>query len=476
MNVAQRVAKNTLSLSLSQAAIKVINFIFIVFLARLIGVQDFGKYSFVMVLFGMLSLLANFGFDTLIIRDVARNNSLSSKYLWNSLLVKFLNALIVLIVISLLFGFTDVLNDYIKRSCLAVSCLILFFNCGTQTLWSLADAYEKMQYHSVLNIFYNFFKAAIGLWLVIYGYGLIALFFGLFLIEVLTFMLTFLVISKALKLPRFEISYGGVRDLIRKSWPFAILGVLGLIYFRIDVLILSWLKDDMVVGWYNAAYGLIVGLMFVPDSLVSALFPVMSKYHENSEQSLKLVYQKSIKCLFIIGIPITAGGIILSSPIILLLYGQRYAESIPAFQILSCAILFIFVNAPLGRLLFSMNKQKEVLLLSLITVSSNVLLNIIMIPTLSFIGSSIATVLSEIISLWIFFSLLNKASFKINITGVILKPLLACSVMALFVYFFRNANLFILIPSAGLIYFMSLIMTKNFDEDDKYLFKRILRM
>lgn len=475
MNVVRRVVKNTIFIAISQVLVKSINFVFIVFLARLIGVQDFGKYSFIIVLFGMLSLLANFGFDTLLVRDIARNKTLSSSYFWNSLFIKLLISLAILIVLSALFGFTNIINDSVKRNCLTISCFILIFSCATQTMWSFADAYEKMQYHSILNICYSFAKMAVGLALVFIGYGLTALFLGLLLAEVLIFILTAMVINKALNLPSWSINFTMVRNLIQDSWPFALLGFLGLIYFRIDIIILFWLKGDQIVGWYSAAYGLLVGLMLIPDSLLTALFPVMARYYENSEENLKLAYQKSVKYLFILGLPLSAAMIILSDKIILLLFGQAYLAAIPAVRILGLALLLIFINAPLGRMFFSLNKQRIILLLSLITVSANIVLNILMIPKLSYIGASIATVLSEILSSLIFFPLLAKLSFKVNIFEVALKPLTACSLMVIFMLFFRQIDLFLLIFLSVCIYSIGLFAVKTFDYNDKYLFKRVFQ-
>lgn len=475
MNVAQRVAKNTIFIAVSQTLIKVINFIFIVFLARLIGAQDFGKYSFVMVLFGMLSLLANFGFDTLIVRDIARNRSLSSAYFWNSLFIKLTVSLFILFIISVFFGFTSIISDAVKRNCLLISCFILSFNCITQTMWSFTDAYEKMQYHSILNVFYNFGRMTIGLTLIFMGYGLIILFLGLLLVEILVLISTALVTDKAIKLPPAGINFNIIGDLIGKSWPFALLGFLGLIYFRVDILILSWLKGDETVGWYNAAYGLLVGLMFIPDSLITALFPVMSRYYKNSEEALRLTYQKSVKYLFILGLPIAVGIIILSNKIILLLYGQNYTNAVPALRILGLAIVLIFINAPLGRLFFSINKQKVVLSLSLLTVFTNIVLNLLTIPKLSYIGSSVSTVISEILSSIIFFSLLNRYTFKVNIPEIVGKPLIACSAMVVFILLFMQIDLFSLIFIAACIYFLSLLAVKGFDKDDEYLFKRVFQ-
>ncbi len=475
MNVAQRVAKNTIFIAISQVFIKVINFIFIVFLARLIGAQDFGKYSFVMVLFGMLSLLANFGFDTLIIRDIARNRSLSSTYFWNSLFIKVAVSLFILSIISVLFGFTSIISDAVKRNCLLISCFILFFNCVTQTMWSFTDAYEKMQYHSILNVFYNFGRMIIGLTLIFMGYGLIMLFLGLLLVEILVLISTALVTDKAIKLPRMGINFNIIGELITKSWPFALLGFLGLIYFRVDILILSWLKGDEAVGWYNAAYGLLFGLMFIPDSLITALFPVMSRYHKSSEEALKMIYQRSVKYLFILGLPLAVGMVILADSIILLFYGKVYVNSIVALRILGVALFFVFINAPLGRALFSINKQKIVLLLSLVTVSANIVLNFLMIPKLSYIGASIATVISEILSSLIFFSLLTRFSFRSDIFKIALKPFIACFLMSIFVYFFRQLNLFLLVFLSGCIYFIILFIIKTFDSEDEYLFKRVFQ-
>ncbi|MDD5746759.1 MAG: flippase [Candidatus Omnitrophica bacterium] len=475
MNVARRVAYNTIALASSHIVIKISNFVFTIFLARFIGAQDFGKYSFIAVLYAMLSLFANFGLDTLIIRDIARDKSHAALYLWNSVAIKLVVSFLIILFVGGMFGFTSLLNDPTKRACLVIACLIMAFNCPTQTFWAYTDAFERMGYHAGLNVFYNIMRMAAGLLIVYRGHGLVSLFLGLLSVEVVTFLLTVTVVKNTVGLPPAQMRGPVIKKLISDTWPFALIGVLGLVYFRVDVLILSALRGDEPVGWYSAAYAILVGIMFVPDSLVSALFPVLSRYFESSEKSLKLAYQKSVKYLFILGLPLAAGIIMCAERVIVLLYGKAYLSSVPALQFLGAAVLLVFINAPLGRILFSMNKQRTVLFFSLVTVTANIVLNVVLIPKLSYIGCSITTVISELLSALIFFSLLARLAYVIDVVAVVAKPVIACTAMILFMVVFRALNLFLLSAGAALVYGSALYAVGVLDADDEYLFKRIFQ-
>ena len=65
-----------------------------------------------------------------------------------------------------------------------------------------------------------------------------------------------------------------------------------------DTVMLSLMKGDVVVGWYNAAYGLVESLIFVSSVIAMVLLPVFSRLFGDSAESYQFAYQKSFRFLF----------------------------------------------------------------------------------------------------------------------------------------------------------------------------------
>ena len=76
--------------------------------------------------------------------------------------------------------------------------------------------------------------------------------------------------------------------MIRNSWQFLLAEVFTEVYFRVDSVLLSIMKGDKEVGYYNAAYQLIEALVrLIPVSFASAMFPVLASTFVTSKKILK---------------------------------------------------------------------------------------------------------------------------------------------------------------------------------------------
>ena len=74
-------------------------------------------------------------------------------------------------------------------------------------------------------------------------------------------------------IPRLDLTLA--RSLILTGIPFLIYGVLGVIYYRLDTVLLSLLTNANVVGWYGASYRLFDTLVFLPSIVISMImYPV----------------------------------------------------------------------------------------------------------------------------------------------------------------------------------------------------------
>jgi len=98
MNTVQRIAKNTGVLAISNIITSVLGFFLLIYIARYLGEVGFGKYSFALAFTGLFAIMASFGMNNYIIRELARNKEQASEYLTNVSVIK-------LILSFLAFGF-----------------------------------------------------------------------------------------------------------------------------------------------------------------------------------------------------------------------------------------------------------------------------------------------------------------------------------------------------------------------------------
>ena len=239
----------------------------------------------------------------------------------------------------------------------------------------------------------------------------------------------------------------------------------------------SIILGNAIVGIYSASYRLMVILLFIPSVMNMAIFPAMSRFHITSKSNLKLIHEKYLKIMIIIGIPIGISITILASDIILLIYGPSYFKSIQPLQILIWSTVLIFITSPFIKLLESTNKQIVITKITIICVLINIILNIIFIPKFSYIAASLITVLTELIILTSITKIVydmgyNLKSRKISI--IVLKTLSASMIMAFFLIYFNHLNLIILVFLGFFVYLITLILIKGFDENEIEIIRNML--
>ena len=117
----------------------------------------------------------------------------------------------------------------------------------------------------------------------------------------------------------------------------------------------------------------------------------MSKLYKNSNDLLKLSYEKSIKYLLLISLPISVGVLIYASDIINLIYGKGYISATIIIQVLIFTIPFLFINGSSGLLLNSSHREVSNTKIYGTAVLVNVILNLFLIPHYNELGAAIAT-------------------------------------------------------------------------------------
>lgn len=473
MNTVQRIAKNTAALFAAQFVVSILSLVLTIFIARSLGDVIFGKYSFALAFTAIFAVFSDLGYNTLLIREVARDKSQAGKYLNNVLSMR---ALLSLVIFALIVITTNVMGYPADTKnavyLFGIYTLIVSFSAVFKVTFR---AFEKMEYEAGITIFTNIVRVSLGLLVLFLGYGLIELALVFLLSGVFDFLFSFLICERRFVKPKLELDFEFWKSTIKIALPIGMLSIFALIYIKIDTIMLSMMKGDAVVGWYNAAYGLVLAFKPIPQLFMNALFPLMSGYFVSSKDALKKVYEKSFKYLFILGLPLAVGMTLLADSFILLFYGQQFNPSIIALQILAWETLLLFICMPVDFMLVSMDKQNQMAIVAGGCALLNIILNLILIPHFSYIGAGVATIVTETILFGLYFYLVSKYVSILPLHKIIAKPLIACFTMALFIHFCSAINLAALIIAAAVLYFVVLYLIKGFTEEDRKLIGKLIR-
>jgi O-antigen/teichoic acid export membrane protein len=445
--------------------------VLVIFIARSIGDVDFGKLGFAQSFTGILVIFADMGLSTVTIREITRQKELTSKYLSNIFLIKLILSVVTFALIALIINLMHYPADTIMVVYLiGISSILSSLSALSRSIFR---AFEKMEFEAFLNISKSIVTTGIGLAVLFSGYGLIAIASVYLVAGIVDLLATLVITAKKFAKPKLEVDFSFWKQIIRLALPFSLTAFIGMIYFQIDIVMLSVMKGDSPVGWYKAACVLVYSLVIIPDLLSYSIFPVMSRFYISSRDALKKTLEKSAKYLFIIGLPTAIGTILLADRIILLFYGEEFSHSIIALQILSLYLPLRFINHATGYTLSSINKEPLRALSATIAATTNVVLNLFLIPKFSFAGAAIATAITEVALFISYYYFVAKHFHKLELRPIFIKPCLACLAMGIFVFYLKDINLALLVVSAAIIYLAVFYFIKGFDEEDKAIFRNL---
>lgn len=474
MTDTKRAIKNIAVTGISNVFTSVFGFILIIYIARSLGENDFGIYNFALSFTALFAILADPGISSFMVREIARNKNLTDEYITNASLIKLLLSVITFLLIILVINALDYPQD--TKKIVYIFGLYRIFTTFSLTYKSIFQAFEKMELDAMVEISKQIILVLLALFVIYFGYGLIELAYVYAFLGIIDIAFSHCTLLLKIKSINYKVKISLWKTIIVKSLPFGLNGLFAVIFFKIDVVMLSYFQNDFAVGIYSAAYVPLLALATMLSYMVtSAIYPLMSRYYADSSNSLDGVISLSLKYALIVGIPIFVGCVFLSKQITYLFYNNQYSESMVVFALLALFIPFRLVNGITGTLLTSINQQYSRTSAVAFSATVNILLNVILIPYISYMGAAIATVLSEISLFLIFSHFCNYHHKNIDIKAKSIRPTIASIIMGLFIVTYSNMNVFLSIMLSVIIYFIMLVLLGTFTQDDKNILKHVLQ-
>jgi O-antigen/teichoic acid export membrane protein len=368
----------------------------VLIISRTLGPDIFGGYAFLSAVIMTGVVMASFGLDTLMVREVSRDTSQGNRFLSTVVGFKIISSFVVIAFIIGLFSLF--LRGQAMIRLLCVFSIVICLNSLSQTFWYYGDAFQKFQFHAGLWAFSNMAKVGTVWLFVSFRQDLDTVVYALLLAEVIS-----LIAAISLVRSRFRLvlvggfSLKSVTAAFKRAWPLAVVFILSAVYFRVDLMILEILMDEKAVGMYAAAYKPLEFLSIIPTTVAVAALPALAGDYSTNMKEFRSSFYKTVTVLGIGGGVVGFVLYLFSRQIILLLYGPAFSASVLSLSILSGAVFFLFVNGYLIYVAIATNNDRPVALILVLSTTLNIMLNFYLIPRYSHAGAAISKLLSEIL-------------------------------------------------------------------------------
>ncbi|MCF7860327.1 flippase [Patescibacteria group bacterium] len=456
MNKVANIAKNTSYLTLALVIQKVISFSYFIILARFLGLESLGQYYTAISFTTIFSIFIDFGFANVLTREVAKNQEQASDWLRSVLGIKLMLAAVTIVAAVLVAYFA---YDPKLLLLIVVSCLSMFLDSFTTTFFAVVRGFHNLKFESIASVIFQFIVLGLGYLLMRAGYPLFYLLLAIVVASLFNFLYSAAIVKKYLHLKiRPQWNLDKIKLIFNISWPFALYQIFQRLFTYLDTLLLGFIAGYGEVGLYQIAFKIIFALQFLPMAFNASLYPAMSAYWQNNREQLLISFERAINYLLIISLPIIFGIFALADKIVPLF--KAGPEAVWPLRISILALVFIFLNFPVGALLNACDRQRRNTANMAIVTFVSLGLNLFFIPQWQALGASITVLISNFLMLLLgLFSMRGLIVYRpAKNAKTLLAALSSAFLMALIIYFFKQyVHIFIAVIIGGIIYFVALM-------------------
>jgi O-antigen/teichoic acid export membrane protein len=392
MHHTQRIFSNTLYQFVGKAVTSGLGVVITIFLTRYLGPAGFGKYTFALVFVTLFGVIGDWGMTLIGVREASRKIESAGEIVGNILVVRFLLAFVAIILSNIAVFVLPYSTEI--RTLVGISSLSLLALSIKTSFQIVFNARLRMEFFALSELAANALVIFLVAFLIAIKAGLpmimVAFLSGQIFAAGVAWLLGVRLSPIKLSLFRKETAY-----ILAESLPMGAILVLFTVYNRIDTVLLSYFKGEEAVGLYGAAYRIFEVLVLGAAYFANSILPLISNLAMNNRSALKVVYEKAMIILLLMGIAAAVVNFLLAPIGIAIVAGSKFSGAILALQILSLALVVSYLNHLNGYTLIALGKQWYSFAIAIVALVINLGLNVIFIPRFSLYAAAAITFVTE---------------------------------------------------------------------------------
>jgi O-antigen/teichoic acid export membrane protein len=478
----RRVAKNSVAPIVINLFTRTIEMAFAALMARILGPVGNGRYVTAINIYLWFDILANFGLDMYLMREVARERSCGRRVFLNTTILR---VTLFLGVAPLLAGFLwgrQSIGQPLSPGTIWATLLLyagLLPGSLANGLAALFRACEKHEIPAAVQTVTTVIKVTLGVLALVGGLGIVGLAGASILTNTAT-LIILTVLARRLVWPRFppqggRFSWPLQRTMLGESWPLMASLLLQALFPGVNILLLQRLQGDAVVGWYDAARKWVDALNIVPSFFTFAVFPVVSRQAAQDREGLRRSYALALKLLTLLTVPLALSITLLSTPLVGALSGRRFLpQGAQILRLLVWSIVFGWLNSLTNYVLIALHRQRYVLIASGARVCFTVAANLLFVARFGYVASAWIIVAGELLLLALFIVDLRRHLGGLPWGRILGRPLLAGVAMGGLAYLLHPVSPVLALVAGLLAYAILLLVLRVLTSEEWALLAPLL--
>lgn len=450
----RKLTVNSIALLANRLTQGIATFILTAAIARTLGAESLGQYLLAINYYYIFVNLASQGFKTLFTRELARDPEITPVYLVSGTLLQLVFGLIgsiFMIVVVFLLPYSEQTSSL----CYIAAVMIIPFSLSNITE-AIFQAQEKMHLIAFSTVPIYILRLLAIVRIIQLNYDVADVIWILVGSETLILIVQWLLLLKIVK-PNWQIDRDFIWKTIDTARTFFAMEGIGIIASRVDILILSLLSNETLVGIYGAICQLLQPYYIVSGSISLASFPSMSKAVAVGKEEQHQITANTIETLLCLSLPFLVGIFFIGDRLLLFIYQDpSFTKETIILHIVSLSLITGASARVFSYLLIANGLEKLHLIEVIITTVIGNLVGIILVSQYQLLGAALMNLSIGSVNFVVMTYFVYSRLFHLRLWQIVRRPLLISVVMSIVFIVLNKFRLDILITIfiAAVAYFV----------------------
>lgn len=390
--IRSRIAKNAVWIVAGKVLQMLISFVVGLLTARYLGPSNYGLIGYGGAYTVFFYCFCTLGINSVVVKELITKPEKEGEILGTALVLRGLSSFLSAIAIMLIVHVVDAGEKTTIAVVSLCSIGMVFQVLDLFSYWFQSKLQSKVT--AVVALISYSITAGYKIFLLATGKSVVYFAFAASVDHIVSGVLQFVVYRQyGGKRLRFSLAYG--KELLRISTPFILPSLMVAIYGQTDKLMLKQMISQAEIGYYTTAMTLCTTWCFVLSAIIDSMYPSIMEAYGRSREEFDRKNRLLYTIVIYISLTVSLGLVLLSRPIILLLYGESYAPAVGPLRIITWLTAFSYLGVARNAWIVCTNRQKYLKYVYFGGALSNVLLNLLLIPRWGASGAAVASLAAQ---------------------------------------------------------------------------------
>lgn len=407
-----KIAKDTFLVLVLNAANFASSFVIAVFISRLMGVDELGRYTFIIAISTVLYMVSDFGLTTSLVRQIGGEKNNAFVFISEANSVKtFFGAAAVIISLSAIYLFNKT-NFNISLAAGIVAIIPRLYQTSYE---ASIRVFGFQKYPTIIRSTASLLRIILSYYIIKADYGLDGIFIMILFVEIVNYYVFYFTNYRILSKGNIKIKKAvrNLNTMFEKAKDSSVLFFNNVLTFtmpRVNIILLEYISSTVSVGIFSAGIRFTSGAGLISGAMYNSVYPFIANLKEQKKTSYEIA-KGLIKYSFLLGAVISTSLFLLSDVLIDLTF--KIEEAKPVLRIVSFIVIPLLVYTVIQTYMLSVFMERFLLKIYALIWLLNTVFGIFLIWKWNYTGAAIVTISMEyllmIIQIIKFYSIGKKA-------------------------------------------------------------------